>query len=83
MYRIMTVVSERADYGTLYQFLTTTNSSGAIVPVELEDLAALDAYVETMLNEKGYAKSDFLIVHVVDYTISASDYDAENTEPTG
>lgn len=83
MYRIMIAVSQRDNYGTLYQYLTTKNSEGNVVPVELADLTELDAYVEDMLNEQGYAKSDFLIVHVVDYVIEASDYDVENTESDG
>lgn len=31
-----------------------------------------------MLNEDGYAKDDFLIVKVVDYTIDATDYTDES-----
>lgn len=34
----------------------------------------LDKRVEKMLNEEGYAKSDFIIVRVVDYTIDATAY---------
>lgn len=82
MYRIMIVKSSRGEE-SLYQFLTAVQkdeSTGAdvIVPVELETAAELDEFVEKMLNDDGYAKSDFIIVKVIDYTIDAKDYsDAE------
>jgi len=81
MYRIMIVKSKRGEE-SLYQFLTTVKqdeSTGAdvIVPVELEDADELDEFVEKMLNDDGYAKSDFIIVKIVDYTIDAKDYSDE------
>lgn len=82
MYRIMIVKSSRGEE-PLYQFLTAVQkdeSTGVdvIVPVELETAAELDEFVEKMLNDDGYAKSDFIIVKVIDYTIDAKDYsDAE------
>ncbi len=82
MYRIMIVKSDRG-VASLYQYMTTvqknvTTGADEIVPVELETAEALDTIVEKMLNEDGFAKSDFIIVKVVDYTIDAKDYsDAE------
>ena len=82
MYRIMIVKSDRG-VASLYQYMTTvqknvTTGADEIVPVELETVEALDTFVEKMLNEDGFAKSDFIIVKVVDYTIDAKDYsDAE------
>ena len=74
MYRIMIVDAEKGNWRTQYRFMTTTDSEGAIVPVELQDEAALDAYVEKLLNEDGYAKKDFIIVKPVEYVIDAKDY---------
>lgn len=81
-YRFLIVKSKRPDFASLYQFLLTTEEDGTTVPLEVEGNEALDTQVEKMLNEDGYAKSDFIIVRVVDYTIDAKDYsDAEETEP--
>ncbi len=73
MYRIMLMKSKKDNYSSLYQFMTTT-TEGVTKPLELEDNAALDAKVEDMLNNGGYAKSDFIIVQVVDYDVEASNY---------
>jgi len=79
-YRFLITKSKKPDYASLYQYLTTT-IDGVIYPVEIEGAEALDTQVEKMLNEQGYAKDDFLIVKVVDYTIDAKDYtDAEPEE---
>ena len=81
-YRFLITKSKKPDYASLYQYLTTT-IDGVIYPVEIEGAEALDTQVEKMLNEQGYAKDDFLIVKVVDYTIDAKDYtDAESEENT-
>ena len=77
-YRFLINKSKKPDYGSLYQYLTTT-IDGVIHPVEIEGSEALDVQVEKMLNEQGYSKDDFLIVKVVEYTIDAKDYsDAED-----
>lgn len=73
MYRIMLVKSKQPNYASLYSYLTTT-VDGVVSPVELADGAALDAQVEKMLDEGGYAKSDFIIVQVIDYSIDAKNY---------
>ena len=78
MYGIMIVKSKKDNYASLYQYLTTT-VDGVISPVELPTKAALDEKVETMLNDEGYAKSDFIVVEVIDYTIDATAY--SNDEP--
>lgn len=78
MYRIMLVKSKRDNYASLYQWLTEAvegDEGVEIRPVEFETEAELDVKVEQMLNEEGYAKSDFIIVKFVDYTIDATDYD--------
>ena len=76
MYRIMLVRSKRDNFASLYQWLTETDAeSGAAVPVEVDGEAELDAKVEDMLNNGGYAKSDFIVVKLIDYTIDAMDYD--------
>lgn len=64
---------KRDNYETLYKYLTT-NIDGEVIPLELGSKEALDKRVEKMLNEEGYAKSDFIIVRVVDYTIDATAY---------
>lgn len=33
-----------------------------------------------MLNEDGYAKDDFIVVEVIDYTIDATSYTDDTTE---
>ena len=78
MYRIMLVKSKRDNYASLYQWLTeevTIDEETEIKPVEFETEQELDEKVESMLNDEGYAKSDFIIVKFVDYTIDATDYD--------
>lgn len=64
MYRIMIAQAKRDNYETLYKYLTT-NIDGEVIPLELGSKEALDKRVEKMLNEEGYAKSDFIIVRVV------------------
>ena len=78
MYRIMLVKSKRDNYASLYQWLTeevTIDEETEIRPIEFETEQELDEKVESMLNDEGYAKSDFIIVKFVDYTIDATDYD--------
>lgn len=72
MYRIMVAKTKKEKYGSLYQFLTTV-IDGEVLPREFETEEALDTYVEGMLND-GYAKSDFIIVKPIEYTIDAKDY---------
>ena len=89
MYYIMKVTSKRDNYCSLYQFMTntTTAADGSTVTelYEIEDKAALDRKIEKMLNVEGYAKSDFIVVQQIDYTIDAKDYtdDTESTDNTG
>lgn len=78
MYRIMLVKSKRDNYASLYQWLTeevTVDEETEIKPVEYETEQELDEKVESMLNDEGYAKSDFIVVKFVDYKIDATDYD--------
>ena len=78
MYRIMLVKSKRDNYASLYQWLTeevTVDEETEIKPVEYETEQELDEKVESMLNDEGYSKSDFIIVKFVDYKIDATDYD--------
>ena len=73
MYRIMVVKSKKDNYASLYQYLTTT-IDGVISPVELASKESLDSKIESMLNDEGYAKSDFIVVEVIDYSIDATSY---------
>ncbi len=84
MYRIMIAQSKRKNYETLYQYLTT-NIDGVVSPLELSSKEELDSRIEKMLNEDGYAKDDFIVVHVVDYSIDATAYtdDTVAEEPSG
>lgn len=78
MYRIMLVKSRRDNYASLYQWLTTTTDVDGVPtvsPAEFETEEALDEKVEAMLNDEGYAKTDFIVVRCIDYKIEASDYD--------
>ena len=82
MYRIMIVKSKRDNSASLYQWLTEELSVGegdeATVeakPVEFLTEEELDAKVESMLNDEGYSKSDFIVVKYIDYTINATDFD--------
>lgn len=72
-YRFLINKSKKPNYDSLWQYLTTV-IDGVVYPVEVEGAKALDAQVEKMLNEQGYAKDEFLIVKVIDYTIDAKDY---------
>lgn len=69
----MVVKSERENYGSLHQYLTTT-IDGVTKPMEFSDAESLDKYVEKMLRDDGYSKSDFIVVKVVDYEIDALGY---------
>ena len=69
MYKIMTLVSKRDKHESLYKFLTETvevegleEGEQEIKVVDLKDKTELDAKVESMLNDEGYSKSDFIIV---------------------
>lgn len=66
MYRIMVRKGESA----YYSFMTAENGE----VVEIETKTELDEKVEDMLNNGGYAKSDFVVVNVIDYTIDAKEY---------
>lgn len=68
-YYIMTVKSQRDNFGSLYQFLTTTAIDNEISPVEFNSDEELDIYVEDMLNNGGYSKDDFVIIQIKDYDI--------------
>lgn len=81
MYRIMLVKSKKDNEQSLYQFLTTT-VDGVTSVLEIETKEALDAKVESMLNS-GYAKSDFIIVRVIDYTLAAGPYSDDDTATDG
>lgn len=79
MYRIMIAQSKRKDYGTLYRYMTTT-VDGVTSPLEIATKDDLDAKIEKMLNEGGYAKDDFIIVQVIDYTVDATSYSDDEKE---
>ena len=74
MFRIMEVKEKGIDYTSTYVF-KTHNVDGTILPIEFATLVELDEYVEDLLNNKGYAKSDFIIVEVKDYNIFADIYE--------
>lgn len=78
-YRIMTAQSKRTNYASLYQYLTTT-VDGVVSPLEFATKSDLDAKIEKMLNEDGYAKDDFIVAQVIDYTIDATKYTDDTTE---
>lgn len=69
-YRIMLVKQKKDNFGDLYQYLTE-NVDGVISPKEFDNDEALDTYVEKMLNEDGFSKTDFIIVQVKEYTVTA------------
>ena len=64
----------------MYKYLTTT-VDGVVTPVEIETKEQLDARIEKMLNEDGYAKKDFIVVQVVDYSIDATNYTDDEPAP--
>ena len=80
MYRIMIVKAKKDNYQSAYQYLTAT-VNGVVSPVELDTKEALDKYVEGMLNE-GYAKSDFIIVKPIEYSIDAINYSDDGSDVT-
>ncbi len=71
MYRILDLADKRDNYASLYKYMTKTNEVNQVVPVEFATDAELDTFVEDLLNNKGYAKSDFMIITVKDYGVSA------------
>lgn len=78
MYRIMMSQTKKSNYASLYQFMTTT-VDGVTSPLEIATKDELDKKVEKMLNEDGYAKDDFIIVEVIDYTVDATGYSDDET----
>lgn len=70
MYRILVAASKKDNYGTLYKYMVST-VNGSVSPAEFETRADIDKKVEDMLNNKGYSKSDFIIVEELDYSIDA------------
>jgi hypothetical protein len=74
----MLVKSKRDNFASLYQWMTEeveVDEEKTVRPVEFATEEALDAKVESMLNDEGFAKSDFIVVKFVDYKIDATDYD--------
>lgn len=78
MYRIMLIKTKKDNYASLYNWLTEEVDDGegntVVAPLEYETEELLDAKVESMLNDEGYAKADFIVVKLIDYTITAQDY---------
>ena len=70
IYRIMFVVQEKEDLGTIYKF-DTTEVDGVTEYREFNTETELDDYVEYLLNESGYAKKDFIVVSVKDYNVKS------------
>lgn len=69
MFRIMEVKHPgMSELNSSYRFQTTV-VNGEVVPVELETEEELDEYIEDLLNNKGYSKSDFIIVTKKEYDI--------------
>ena len=77
-YRLMLTASKKDNYGSLYKYLTYTDTDGSIVPWETDSLTTLDEKVESMLNGD-YKKSDFIIVTEYDYNLLADIDAAEET----
>lgn len=69
-YRIMFVVQEKSNLETIYKF-DTIELNGEIKYREFSTDQELDTYVEDLLNDKGYAKKDFIVVSVKDYSVEA------------
>ena len=72
-YRIMFVAQEKPNYETVYKF-DTTEIDGEIKYREFSTEQELDTYVESLLNEGGYAKKDFIVVSVKDYNVESDIY---------
>lgn len=70
-YRIMFLLSQRENLGSLYKFDTTKIDNETLYR-EFDTLEAADSYVETLLNKSGYSKNDVLVVQVKDYDISTN-----------
>ena len=69
MYKILLVRDKRKNYADLYQYLTTTDNEGNIIPYSTEDIEKLAEKVEDMLNNQDYGKSDFLVIKTIDYNV--------------
>ena len=70
VYRIMFAVQQKSNYETVYKF-DTVELDGEIKYREFVSETELDTYVESLLNEGGYAKKDFIVVSVTDYDVEA------------
>ncbi|MBQ0036413.1 MAG: hypothetical protein KBT35_05805 [Firmicutes bacterium] len=67
-----------------WQFNLTT-IDGETVPREFADLEKVDAYVEKLINDGTYRKTDIMVVQVSDFTVDTSLFKSSTTsdsEPT-
>jgi len=71
MYRILDLADKRDNYASLYKYMIKTNEANQVLPVEFATDTELDTFVDDLLNNKGYAKSDFMIITIKDYGVSA------------
>lgn len=76
MYCILLKREDRGEFGSLFQFMTTvTDKEQKLVSFESDE--ELDEFVEKMINEDGYAKSDFVIVSVKDFHLTSDIFDQD------
>ena len=74
MYKIL-LVDKKCDeiIENTYRWYTQINPETQQIEIyTAANLQDVDTQVEKMLNEEGYAKSDFIIVSTVDYTVFAN-----------
>ncbi len=68
-YKIMTVVEQKQNNGSTYAFYKKKDTDGYMRVFEAADKAELETEVESMLNEGGYSKKQFIIVEQLDYNL--------------
>jgi hypothetical protein len=68
-YKIMTVVEQKQNNGSTYTFYKKKDTDGYMRVFEAADKAELETEVESMLNEGGYSKKQFIIVEQLDYNL--------------
>ena len=77
-YRLMFLVSPRNNYDNLYKFDTTTINDVTQYR-EFDTLEEVDTYVENLLNNSKYSRSDIMVVQVKDYEIFTDIYNTIST----
>lgn len=77
-YRIMTVVENKPNNASSYEFYKKKDDEGFMRVFETDDKSSLANEVETMLNTKG--KNEIIVVSILDYNLDTDIADSDSFE---